>query len=503
MIFLRPEALWCLVLLIPYAVVEAACAVNGSKTAALLAPGAESAGARRAWTRRRIGKAMAGAWAWGFAVAALAGPSWGFESYAGMPTGAEAALVIDASHSMLSTDIAPTRLDAARGMARALVRAIPELPFSVTTLRGDAVLLAPVTDNHEAVQQALDWAIPSAVTARGTSIAAGIRKALSGFSPDLGRVRHIVLFSDGNDLAGGVVQAVREAREAGVRILTVGSGGPAAVPALDESGTPVKLPDGSIALTALRPDVLRQWARESGGLYVDLMDPASLNILADALDRRSGYPDGGIPGRPAERTGLAAILALLGAAGRAFLGLPAPHRGAVPPRGRRARKASAALLAAVLLGGCTGPRMRVLMGNRLADRGRYEEAIASYLAAGKGQGDGVVELALATVYSRLGQGEAADPLYARAQASGRGEVAAAAFHNQGVRLFEAYRFEEAGDAFVRALRLAPGEVETKRALELAREAAAASRASKASRRQAAAVGAGGTDDALLSLLRRA
>ena len=497
MTFLRPEALWALALLAPYAVFEALCAVRGRDLAGRLAPGTETEASRRIWLEKRVGRGLAGAWAWCFAVAALAGPSWGFLPSPGPATGAETALVLDVSHSMLSTDIPPSRLAAARDMSRTLVRVRTEIPFSVTAFKGGAVLLCPLTDNLDALDQAFEWAVPSVMTTRGTSAAEGLRQALDGFSRDPGLSRWIVLFSDGNDLAGGTAQALREVRERGVRILAVGCGGASEAPAVDESGAPVTLADGAPARTSLRSDTLRSWTRDSGGLYVDLSDPAALRTISDALDFRPGSPGSRPARRPADRTGLSAFLALLGAALRGFLGLP------VQPPARRVRKAAAVLLAVLGLSGCSGPRLRVLEGNRLAERGRYEDAIAAYLAVGEQEGEGIVALALATVYSRMGEGTAADPLFALAQSSRLPKVAAAAYHNQGVRLFESSRFDEAAQAFVQALRLVPQDIETKRALELARAAAAASRLSRASRREASSVGMDGRDEALLSLLRRA
>ncbi len=497
MTFLRPEALWGLVLLAPYAVLEALSVLRGGALAGRFAPGAEAGPSRRAWIRRRAGKAVAGAWAWAFAVFALAGPSWGFRPTAGAPSGVEAALVLDVSNSMLSPDLPPSRLEAARGLARALVRARPEGQYSVTAFKGGAVLLCPRTDSADALDQALEWAGPSVLTTRGTSAGEGLRTALEGFSPDPGRIRWIVLFSDGNDLGGAAAPALREIRERGARLFAVGCGGADPSPVSDETGAPVLLPDGSPARTALRADTLRAWAREGDGLYVDLADPGALRILSDALDSRPGSPGARPARRPADRTGTAAFLALLGAAARALLGLP------FLPGRRRGSRAAAALLALTILTGCSGPRLRVLEGNRRLRRGQYEEAIAAYLAAGEKAGEGIVALDLATAYSRMGEGAAADPLFALAQSSRLPEVAAAAYHNQGVRLFEASRFDEAAQAFMNALRLVPQDLETKRALELARAAAASSRLSRASRRQASAIGEGGRDEALLSLLGRA
>jgi hypothetical protein len=406
----------------------------------------------------------------------------------------EAALVLDVSNSMLSADIPASRLSAARDMARALVRLRSEVPFSVTVFKGGATLLCPTTDDPDALDQALDWAVPEVLSAHGTSVAAGVETALAEFSKDPGVSKYIILFSDGDDIAGGAMRAAQEAREAGVRILAVGCGGSSEVPAKDDSGEVVKLPDGSPARTALRPAALRRWAEESSGSYLDVLDPSTLRTLADALDGRPGAPGSRALPRPADRTGLFAFLALLGVFLRAAVALP-------PSPKRRPRcRAAAVLLIALSLTGCAGPRLAVLRGNRMTNRGRYEEAIASYLFAGTEEGDGLVALDLGGVYSRMGEGAAAEPLYTRAQDSRDPRVAAAAFHNMGVQLFEAYRFEEAAESFKKALRLVPDDLETKRALELALSVVTAT--ASPVQRQNITIKPGSRDEALLSLLRR-
>lgn len=497
MTFQSPAVLWALLLLAPYAGGEILCVLRGRTWAGRLAPSSDAAASKRAWTRRRAVRALAGAWAWAFAVAALAGPSWGLLPAEGSPAGVEAALVLDVSNSMLATDIRPSRLEAARAAARTLVRLRREAQYSVVAFKGGAVVLCPVTDDADALDQGLEWALPSALSASGTSIGSGILAAVSGFSSAPGISRNIILFSDGNDLAGDSLKAVREARERGIRIIAVGCGGSAEAAALDESGRPVKLPDGGTARTSLRTQSLRALAQEGGGLYLDVTDPAALRTIADALDVRPGSAGARTARRPADRASFLAFLALLGLAVRALGSLPSPGR----RRGRR--RIAAVLLAALLLTGCSGPRLAVLRGNRLAAQGRYEDAIAAYLAAGPETGDGVVALNLAGVYSRLGERAASSPLYERAQASGYSRVAAAAFHNLGVQYFEAARFEEAAESFIKALRLVPEDLETKRALELARAAAAASRIARSAQRQTTSAGADGKDEALLSLLRRA
>jgi len=232
-------------------------------------------------------------------------------------------------------------------------------------------------------------------------------------------------------------------------------------------------------------------------LYVDASDPGAAAALADALDGRPGAKGARSMPKPADRTVFFSFLALLGMITRALAAIPSK------PESRKnvRRRSAVVLLLALPLTGCSLPHLAVLRGNRFAERGRFEEAIAAYLAAGAEAGDGVVALNLGGVYSRMGEHAAAEPLYERAQDSRDPKVAAAAFHNRGVQLFESYRFDEAVEVFKKALRLSPEDLETKRALELALSTLTATVSPMS--RQSVSTDKTGRDDALFSLLRRA
>lgn len=116
-------------------------------------------------------------------------------------------------------------------------------------------------------------------------------------------------------------------------------------------------------------------------------------------------------------------------------------------RGPSVAVAAAATL--IALSSCSRVREygRIAEGNRLHDRGRYDEAVAVYVSVREASFGATVDYNLANAYARLGEYEAAARLYDRARISALPGLEAEADYNKGVALFEAGRYEEAWLAF--------------------------------------------------------
>jgi Ca-activated chloride channel homolog len=97
-----------------------------------------------------------------------------------IPTGqATIILTIDVSRSMQQTDIEPSRIDAAKAAALSFIqRQKPTTQIAIVAFAGYAELIQPATSDQEALQVAVE----SLVTARGTAIGSGILKSLDAIS---------------------------------------------------------------------------------------------------------------------------------------------------------------------------------------------------------------------------------------------------------------------------------------------------------------------------------
>lgn len=174
-------------------------------------------------------------------------------------------LMTDVSSSMEATDVAPTRLVAARRSAKQFVEAAPDqVNIGVMAFNQTPSLLQAPTQDRAAVDAALDRMRASGNTASGNAIATGIR-VLQSVPAENGKKAPaaIVLLSDGKSTSG--VDPVTAARAAGrkkIPVYTVALGTP--------TGTvEVPLKNGKTVTARSRPTPPRspRWrASPAGGL---------------------------------------------------------------------------------------------------------------------------------------------------------------------------------------------------------------------------------------------
>ncbi|MEA2683262.1 MAG: Ca-activated chloride channel [Chloroflexota bacterium] len=158
-------------------------------------------------------------------VTAMAGPIVNLEV---ARNDASVMLVIDTSGSMGATDVAPTRLDAAKNAAHTLIDQLPgNTRVGLVSFSSGAVLAAPLTDNKQTVLDAVDALQVGGATATGDGLTAALN-ALAAGTKATGNSKPpamIVLLTDGVTNRGSdPLQAAAQAKTAGVVIQSVGIG---------------------------------------------------------------------------------------------------------------------------------------------------------------------------------------------------------------------------------------------------------------------------------------
>jgi Ca-activated chloride channel homolog len=266
------------------AVLVAGVVITSRRRRAALSAAGVTAGTRRHGFAPGPWLSIAGV---GVLAVAVAGPA------ASVPVTRAAGTVViamDVSNSMSATDVAPSRLAAAKKAALAFVAAQPSsVDIGVVAFQTGALTTnQPSADHTQAAA-----AISRLEVAGGTSLASAILTSLSaitgkpvaigrsGTVPDLGYwgSATIVLFSDGGDEGDGTATAAAAtaAQTAGVHIETVGVG--------TAAGTAVEV-DGYRIETALDQDTLSGVAKTSGGSYHPASDAAELDGIAKTINLR-------------------------------------------------------------------------------------------------------------------------------------------------------------------------------------------------------------------------
>lgn len=239
---------------------------------------------------RRLSRTL---WAAGLSLSAvaLAGPTWGSEAAVLQAGGGRNVVVaLDVSASMASRDEVPSRLGRAAAAIGDMAEGLPEVRMGLVLFAGSPRLAVPLTMDREFLMSR----VPTEPSAAG-DLTPGTRlgdvvdmmiAALPGkeLESNLG-----ILISDGGFQDYSVQSAGRRASDAGLRLLTVGVGGPIEVPVPGGSGGPLVY-QGDTVRTALEEEPLIALAEATGGSYMDLSasaDPtASVAAYLEHLARR-------------------------------------------------------------------------------------------------------------------------------------------------------------------------------------------------------------------------
>ena len=184
-------------------------------------------------------------------------------------------LCIDTSGSMASTDVAPTRAEAAKAAARAFIAQTPPgTKIGIIAFSGEAGIVQPLSDDHQLVAAALDNVpLPNGATAIGDAL----RLAAQNL-PDGGH-RIVILITDGVNNAGSDPLEIAQWMGAHhIPVYTVGIGTPngGIIPGTNDEAT-------------IDEDALRAYANASGGAYARAEDAAQLRDTLARLGRITSF----------------------------------------------------------------------------------------------------------------------------------------------------------------------------------------------------------------------
>jgi Ca-activated chloride channel family protein len=210
-------------------------------------------------------------------------------------------LAFDVSGSMAATDVAPTRMEAAKASALKFVDDQPaSVRIGVVVFSDSGVSTQPPTGDRAAVVAAIQRLEPE----RGTSLGQGILASLTAIEADADpnttdyytnasapptprptpvpadvyEPAIIVLLTDGeNTVAPDPFEAAKAAKDRGVRIHTVGIGSPA--------GATLEV-EGFMVHTQLDEATLQRVATMTNGTYHAAADEADLTAIYGDIGRR-------------------------------------------------------------------------------------------------------------------------------------------------------------------------------------------------------------------------
>jgi Ca-activated chloride channel family protein len=210
-------------------------------------------------------------------------------------------LSIDVSGSMFAEDVEPNRMEATKTAVREFVENQPEgVKIGVVSFSDFGALVAPPSEERKQALEAISRLRPQ----RGTNIGAGLSVALDAIYEDQSDGEpivtndpvptptraaqdtppaSIVLLSDGQSNTGpDPLDIAAEAREAGIKVYTVGIGTP--------EGTVLQI-QGRNVFTRLDETTLVAMAELTGGKYFNAQDEGDLREIYDDLSRERVFEE--------------------------------------------------------------------------------------------------------------------------------------------------------------------------------------------------------------------
>jgi Ca-activated chloride channel family protein len=226
-----------------------------------------------------------------------------------VPTGRTTiVLAVDASRSMLSTDIQPSRIEAAQAAALSFIHGQPSnTQIGIVAFAAFAEIIQPPTNDQAALQASVD----SLITGRGTAIGSGILKAIDvisevdpnvapsvtdesngsaptpvpkgAYAPEI-----IVVLTDGVSTTGPLpLDAAQQAADRGIRVYTIGFGTEnggglfgGGGPGRDPFGSG---PGGGRFRRGIDEDTLKQIADMTSGTYYSAESAGELQSVFEKL----------------------------------------------------------------------------------------------------------------------------------------------------------------------------------------------------------------------------
>jgi Ca-activated chloride channel family protein len=185
--------------------------------------------------------------------------------------GVDVAIVLDVSASMLSQDVQPSRMEAAKQLASQIITGTSDNRIALVTFAGTAITMVPLTPDHSSVEMMLDAINTNTIPQQGSDLGEAIRQAIRSLPNNQNHYKAILLISDGEDHEQKISEALEIAAQTTTVIFTVGvgttKGGDIPLAEKNESISVKKDSKGEVVITKLQPTVLKEIAKRTGGKY--------------------------------------------------------------------------------------------------------------------------------------------------------------------------------------------------------------------------------------------
>ncbi len=224
------------------------------------------------------------------AVTALARPQTSHSLTESETEGIDIMIAMDISVSMLTPDLSPNRIEAAKQVAYEFIASRPNDNIGLTLFGGEAFTQCPMTTDHASLLRMFKDAScdlqQNGIISDGTAIGMGITHAVSRLVRGKATSKVVILLTDGANNTGDIspLTAAEIAQKNKVRVYTI------AVGKTGKVKTPVAiLPNGEyyyqMVESDMDPETLEKIAKSTGGLFYRADSKEKLREIYQDIDR--------------------------------------------------------------------------------------------------------------------------------------------------------------------------------------------------------------------------
>lgn len=197
--------------------------------------------------------------------------------------GVDIMLALDTSSSMLTPDLRPNRLEAAKAAAKEFISKRPTDRIGIVVFSGSAFLQCPITLDHAALEEFIDSIYIDMLGTAGTAVGDAVSASTLHLKDSVAKSKIIILITDGESNVGiDPIVATKAAQAYNIKIYTI------LISSIKGVYFQIPSPLGGMQTVKVDPslggDLLKEIAQLTGGEAFTAQDNEQLQNIYVAID---------------------------------------------------------------------------------------------------------------------------------------------------------------------------------------------------------------------------
>jgi len=202
-------------------------------------------------------------------IVAIARPQWGEHTEESFSHTREVMIALDLSRSMLTEDVAPSRLEQAKKLTEDLLTGLKGENVGLVVFAGTAFVQVPLSPDYQIIREFMPSLDTDYMPQGGSDYSKMLDAALEGFSETPDRDRYLVVLSDGESSTEGWEKRLGEMSKREIHVVSLGIGTDKGAFVPDQQGGFMADGNGDAVHSKLMPATLQALAKRTNGKYIN------------------------------------------------------------------------------------------------------------------------------------------------------------------------------------------------------------------------------------------